>query len=121
LGVLFWHREGFSTACGHGTIALATWAVDDGLVDVPEDGDGSFAIDVPSGRVQVSVRREAGAVVHVTFTNVPAWVSADAVSVPTTAGPVAVAVSFGGAFFASVRAADLGLALRPEHLPGMTA
>ncbi|HYJ75143.1 MAG TPA: proline racemase family protein, partial [Kineosporiaceae bacterium] len=22
LGVLFWHKDGFSTACGHGTIAL---------------------------------------------------------------------------------------------------
>mgnify|MGYP006172316269 CR=1 FL=1 len=24
LGVLFWHKDGYSTACGHGTIALAT-------------------------------------------------------------------------------------------------
>ena len=28
LGVLFWHKDGYSTACGHGTIALGTWAVD---------------------------------------------------------------------------------------------
>ena len=27
LGVLFWHKDGFSTACGHGTIALGAWAV----------------------------------------------------------------------------------------------
>ena len=33
LGVLFWHKDGFSTACGHGTIALGAWAVDAGLVD----------------------------------------------------------------------------------------
>ena len=31
LGVLFWHKDGFSTACGHGTIALGVWAVDTGL------------------------------------------------------------------------------------------
>ena len=30
LGVLFWHKDGFSTACGHGTIALGAWAVDSG-------------------------------------------------------------------------------------------
>ena len=119
LGVLFWHKDGFSTACGHGTIALATWAVDDGIVDVPADGSGSFAIDVPSGRVEVEVEREAGAVVHVTFTNVPARVTADAVTVPTSRGPVQVAVSYGGAFYASLRAADLGLAVRREHLPAM--
>ena len=27
LGAIFFHQSGFSTACGHGTIALATWAV----------------------------------------------------------------------------------------------
>jgi proline racemase len=30
LGVLFWHKDGFSTACGHGTIALGAWAVETG-------------------------------------------------------------------------------------------
>jgi proline racemase len=28
LGVLFWHKDGFSTACGHGTIALGVRAVE---------------------------------------------------------------------------------------------
>jgi proline racemase len=32
LGVLFWHKDGFSTACGHGTMALGVWAVESGLV-----------------------------------------------------------------------------------------
>ena len=27
-GVLFWHKDGYSTACGHGTIALGAWAVE---------------------------------------------------------------------------------------------
>src|ERR687884_1198807 len=58
LGVLFWHKDGFSTACGHGTIALATWAIESGrLPDATE-----LAIDVPSGRVGARVRRRAGAV-----------------------------------------------------------
>src|SRR4051794_41559742 len=50
LGVLFWHKDGWSTACGHGTIALGTWAVESGLVDAPRDGEADVAIDVPSGR-----------------------------------------------------------------------
>ena len=29
LGVVFFHNEGYSTACGHGTIALVTWALDE--------------------------------------------------------------------------------------------
>ncbi|MFF3438400.1 proline racemase family protein [Streptosporangium sp. NPDC002721] len=32
-GVLFRHKDGFSTACGHGTIALGTWAVESGPVE----------------------------------------------------------------------------------------
>jgi proline racemase len=31
-GVLFWHKDGYSTACGHGTIALGAWAVNSGRV-----------------------------------------------------------------------------------------
>ena len=31
-GVLFWHKDGFSTACGHGTIALGAWAIHSGRV-----------------------------------------------------------------------------------------
>jgi proline racemase len=33
LGVVFFHNAGFSTACGHGTIALVTWALDEGVLD----------------------------------------------------------------------------------------
>ena len=32
LAVLFIHNEGFSTMCGHATIALGRWAVDTGIV-----------------------------------------------------------------------------------------
>ncbi len=38
LGVLFWHKDGFSTACGHGTIALGAWAVESGRVAAPAAG-----------------------------------------------------------------------------------
>jgi proline racemase len=61
-GVLFWHKDGFSTACGHGTIALATYLVDEGLVAAPVDGEADVVIDVPSGRVVAAVAREGGRV-----------------------------------------------------------
>ncbi|MFE2294941.1 proline racemase family protein [Streptomyces sp. NPDC059452] len=38
LGAPFRHKDGFSTACGHGTIALGAWAVATGLVPAPGDG-----------------------------------------------------------------------------------
>mgnify|MGYP006170998127 CR=1 FL=1 len=36
IGVVFFHNAGYSTACGHGTIALVTWAIESGEVDVTE-------------------------------------------------------------------------------------
>jgi proline racemase len=63
----------------------------------------------------------AGRVADVTFTNVPAWVSARGLLVPTSAGEVEVAVAFGGAFYASVRVTDVALQVRPEHLPRLVA
>jgi proline racemase len=32
LGVVFFHNAGYSTACGHGTIALVTWALESGVL-----------------------------------------------------------------------------------------
>src|ERR687898_360168 len=76
LGVLFWHKDGFSTACGHGTIALGAWAVRTGRVGAAPDGETDVTIDVPSGRVVARVRVEAGIIESVAFRNVPAYVVA---------------------------------------------
>ncbi|KAM5372458.1 hypothetical protein ACJZ2D_007496 [Fusarium nematophilum] len=54
-GVLFWHKDGFSTVCGHGTIALGYWAVERGFVEVSENGTVDIVVDVPSGRVVASM------------------------------------------------------------------
>ena len=117
LGVLFWHKDGFSTACGHGTIALATYAVDEGLVFAEESGDTNVTIDVPSGRVSAIVHRTDGLVDHVRFVNVPSYVMATNLPVETELGSVNADLSYGGAIYASVRAADLGLRVTPENLP----
>ena len=103
LGVLFWHKDGYSTACGHGTIALGVWAVESGLVAAPDDGEVEVTIDVPSGRVVACVRRRAGRVEAVAFRNVPAFVIARGVE----AGGVAVDVAYGGAIYASLPAERL--------------
>jgi proline racemase len=116
LGVLFWHKDGFSTACGHGTIALATYAVDAGLVFAEESGETTVTIDVPSGRVDAVVRRREGRVEHVTFRNVPSYVLATQIELQTSGGRVTADLSYGGAIYASVRATDLGLHVDPSDL-----
>jgi proline racemase len=121
LGVLFWHKDGFSTACGHGTIALGVWAVDSGLVPAPDDGSADVVIDVPSGRVTARVHRAGGRTVAVDFVNVPSYVLARAVPLATSRGPVAATVAYGGAIYASVDAAAAGLSVDPEHYQELIA
>ncbi|HTW02085.1 MAG TPA: proline racemase family protein [Streptosporangiaceae bacterium] len=114
-GAVFFHQSGFSTACGHGTIALGTWAADAGIV--PPDMN-AFSIDVPSGRVGVRLHRdEADRVTAVSFRNVPAWVYRRAVPVRTSLGETTADIAFGGAFYASVPAASLGLSVSLDDLP----
>lgn len=115
LGVLFWHKDGYSTACGHGTIALGVHAVQEGLVESAADGETDVVIDVPSGRVTARVRRASGRVTSVTFRNVPSYVIARDVA----AGDVKTDISYGGAIYASVPAAELGLSVTPENLPAL--
>jgi len=109
LGTLFWHKDGFSTACGHGTIALGAYAIDAGLVSAPDDGAVEVVIDVPSGRVTARAERVAGRTRSVAFRNVPAYPLSRAVPVATSGGEISVDLSYGGAGYASARAADLGL------------
>ena len=56
LGVVFFHNAGYSTACGHGTIALVTWALDEGIVERRE-GENRVVVDVPSGRLETWAQR----------------------------------------------------------------
>src|SRR4051794_41961586 len=82
-GVLFWHKDGFLTACGHGTIALGVWATDTGLVQSNPDGVTEVRIDVPSGRVAALIERSGGDPVRATFRNVASHVIAREVPVQT--------------------------------------
>jgi proline racemase len=116
LGVLFFHNAGFSTACGHGTIALATWAIESGVVATSEP-ETRMVLDAPSGRLPVVARVEDGRVRSVRFRNVPSFVRSRGLRVGTrSAGEVALDVAFGGAFYASVDADLLGLAVEPANL-----
>jgi proline racemase len=98
LGVVFFHNAGYSTACGHGTIALVTWALDEGVVERCE-GENRVVVDVPSGRLETVATVERGRVRSVRFRNVPSFVWSEGVE----AAGVVVDVAFGGAFYATLQ------------------
>jgi proline racemase len=115
IGVLFWHKDGYSTACGHGTIALGVWAVESGRVIAAPDGVTDVTIDVPSGRVLARVRRREGDVASVAFRNVPAYVLARDVHVDTGRGALEVDVAYGGAIYACLDVSRVGLSVSPDR------
>ena len=103
LGVVFFHKDGFSTACGHGTIALVTWAIESGRLPATNGEEIDVVVDVPSGRLRTRARVGAdGQVEAVKFWNVPAFVTGHALAVPTSLGLFTATVSYGGAYYASV-------------------
>jgi proline racemase len=106
LGVVFFHNAGYSTACGHGTIALVTWALESGVLPVAGETT-RVMVDVPSGRLETIAHVRDGDVTSVRFRNVPSFVWATAVPAAGREADIA----FGGAFYASleerVEAAEL--------------
>ena len=112
LGVVFFHNAGYSTACGHGTIALVTWAIESGRVAAVEP-ETHVRVDVPSGRLPTVAAVEGGRVRGVRFRNVPAYVHSRALKI----GRFTVDIAYGGAFYAILPAAQAGLRVEPRHLP----
>ena len=108
LAVLFMHNEGYSTMCGHATIALARWAVDSGRVKGP-----IVRLQCPCGLVVANVDKQG----WVRFESVPSFVYAlDRIAPTTTWGPVTVDIAYGGAFYAFLSADSIGLDLRTSPM-----
>jgi proline racemase len=123
LGVVFFHNEGYSTACGHGTIALVTWAIDTGRVAVERGArEVAVTVDVPSGRLACTARLDGGGRVEaVRFRNVPSFALARDVEVETSRGRSTLDIGFGGAFYGSIDVRTLGLRVEARALPELIA
>lgn len=121
-GVLFTHQEGYSTMCGHATVALGRWAVDSGRIAM-RDGTARFGLETPCGVVAVTVEAgEPGLAPLVEFESVPASVERldAAVCVPGF-GRVELDIAFGGAFYAILPASRIGLSLLDDPLETLVA
>ena len=112
LAVLFMHNEGYSTMCGHATIALARWAVESGRV-ARTSPETTMRLQCPCGLVVARVADDG----TVRFESVPAFAYAlDRVAPTATWGPVTVDIAYGGAFYAFLSADSIGLDLRTSPM-----
>ena len=114
VGVLFLHNEGYSTMCGHGIIGLVKVGVEAGLFEV-DPADPVVRIDTPAGRITATAHLDGDRVNHVSFENVPSFLShRDLVVEVPELGEVRCDVAYGGAFYAYVEASAVDLELVPS-------
>ncbi len=115
LGVIFMHNEGYSTMCGHGVIALATVAVTHRWIS-PTSPETRVGLDTPAGFVEAWVAWGGSRATGVRFLNVASFLHTRDLSITTPSfGPLTVDIAFGGAFYAYMDGAQVGLAVRPEN------
>ncbi len=109
--VFFLHNEGYSTMCGHAILALTKLVVEAGMAAGP-----AVSFNVQAGRIEATATIEDGRVTSSSFRNVPSFVyKRDQSIVVEGLGKVSFDIAYGGAFYAIVEAAPLGLALDAEH------
>lgn len=116
LGVLFMHNEGYSTMCGHGVIALVTTLLKTGVLPV-KGQHTPVNLDTPAGLVRATAHLDSlGQVERVSFLNVPSFLYAQDVEIEVPViGKLTVDVAFGGAFYAILSAAQVGLQVEPQQ------
>ena len=120
-GVLFTHNEGYSTMCGHATIALGRYAIEQGLVEATAPV-ARFAIEAPCGLVRLACEVEGGKVGNVSFESVPAFVEARDLVVPVPGyGDIVTDIAYGGAYYCILPASRFGLDLMQTPVEDIVA
>ena len=116
LGIIFMDGGGYLNMCGHGSIGAATAAVETGMVEVKEPYT-QIKFEAPAGLVTANVKVEDGKAKEVSVINVPAFLYKRDVEVDLPGvGTVTFDISFGGSFFAIVKASELGVEIEPKNV-----
>jgi proline racemase len=116
-GLFFFYPGGYYVSCGEGTIGAATVAIETGMVE-RQGGETRVLIDTEAGAVETIARSQDDRVRDVTLKWTPSFVVlADQVVEVEGVGEVPLDVAVGvGNVFAIVRAEDVGVAVRREHV-----
>lgn len=115
-GVIFMHNEGYSTMCGHATIAISKLAVEQKWVKTTRPVT-KIKIDAPCGVLESFVAiGENDKIESISFNCVPSFVVAlnEEVFVDQI-GKIEYDLAYGGAFYAYVDADSIGVRLVKEN------
>lgn len=100
-GILFVETSGCLPMCGHGTIGMVTFALENGLITprVP----GRLKLEVPAGVIDIEYRTQGDKVTAVKIVNVPGYLAVTDIEIDVPGlGPLKLDVAYGGNFYAIV-------------------
>lgn len=100
-GILFIETSGCLPMCGHGTIGIVTFALENGLVTPREPG--KLRLEVPAGVIDIAYETAGEKVTSVKIRNVPAYLAEEGIQIDVPGfGPLTIDVSYGGNFYAII-------------------
>jgi proline racemase len=119
VGIIILEQGGFRPMSGATAMCTVTALLETGSLPVTEP-ETVVRIDTAVGPVQAVARVEGGRVRWVRVRNVPSFAVAldREIAVPEY-GSVLADVAFGGQYYVMAAAADMGVALGPEHAPAI--
>lgn len=115
-GLIFMDNDGYGPMCGHAVIAVATIALERGLLMPGGDGR-TIVFDTPAGPVRAVATWKGRRVERVAFENAPSFVLHGGLSVTLGVRQLRADVAFGGAFYAIVDGEAVGVPLDAAHVP----
>jgi len=100
-GILFIETSGCLPMCGHGTIGIVTFALENGLITPREPG--KLRLEVPAGVIDIAYETAGDKVTAVKIRNVPAYLAEEGVAIDVPGfGPLTIDVAYGGNFYAII-------------------
>ena len=100
-GILFIETSGCLPMCGHGTIGIVTFALENGLI-TPR-AQGKLKLEVPAGVIDIDYTSEGNRVTSVKITNIPSYLAMTGIQIEVPGfGPLTLDVSYGGNYYAII-------------------
>jgi 4-hydroxyproline epimerase len=100
-GILFIETSGCLPMCGHGTIGIVTFALENGLITPREPG--KLRLEVPAGLIDIAYQVTGDRVTAVKIRNVPAYLAQEGIKIDVPDfGALTIDVSYGGNFYAII-------------------
>ena len=114
IGLIIMESTDYPPMSGSNTICTVTVLLETGMLPMREPIT-TLTLDTPAGPVPVQARCRGGKVERVELTNVPCFATHLGARVDVEGlGAISVDVAYGGAFFAIVDAASLGVTVEPK-------